>query len=382
MQRLRRIRQLGLTHYVYPGALHTRFHHALGAYHLMQQAVESLRAKGIDISAREEEAVCAAILLHDVGHSPFSHALEHSIVKGISHEKLSALFIEKLNKTFNGKLETAIQIFNNTYPKKFLHRLISSQLDMDRLDYLSRDSFFTGVSEGVISEDRIIKMLGVHNDELVVDAKGIYSIEKFIIARRLMYWQVYLHKTVLAAEQMLEKILQRARELTLKGEKLFAAPSFSFFLQNDFTIDDFKTDETLFEKFILLDDYDIFSAVKEWSSHSDTILSLLSKGLVMRKLYKIRIENAHLDKASVRQLTAKAIKHFKIAEGQAHYFVNEGEVFNYAYNKDDENISIRFKDGKVMDVASASDQLNISVLSKPVKKYFICFYRDLIDKDE
>jgi len=376
-QRLRRIKQLGMTNLVYPGALHTRFHHALGAMHLMTDAVDVLRAKEIEITDEEAEAVCIAILLHDIGHGPFSHALEHSIGKSISHEDFSELLMGKLNKQYNGKLSLAIKIFNNQYKKKFLHQLVSSQLDMDRLDYLKRDSFFTGVSEGVISSDRIIKMLHVKNDELAIEEKGIYSIEKFIIARRLMYWQVYLHKTVVAAENMLVNILKRAKELSSQGEELFATPALSVFLKNNYTKKDFIEYPGLLETFALLDDYDIFASVKVWMHHPDKILSSLCKGLVERKLFKIELKKEKIHTDYKNQLALKAARKFKVSVKEAAYYVTSGEVENSAYKTNIVKINILMNDGKVLDIAEASDQLNTDVLSKTVKKYFICYPKNL-----
>ena len=360
-QRLRHIKQLGMTNLVYPGALHTRFHHAIGAMHLMTDAIDVLRSKQIKITDAEAEAAAVAILLHDIGHGPFSHALEHTLVQGINHEDISALLMEKLNKEFKGKLTLAIKIFNNKYKKKFLHQLVSSQLDMDRLDYLKRDSFFTGVSEGVISSDRIIKMLYVKNDELAVEEKGIYSIEKFIIARRLMYWQVYLHKTVVAAENMLVNILKRAKELSNKGENLFATPALEVFLKNNYGKKDFITKKDLLDTFALLDDYDIFSSIKVWTKHSDKTLATLCKNLVERKLFKIEMKKENIDPA------------YK----EASYYVVSGEVENSAYKPNNVKINILMKDGSVMDIARAGDQLNVEVLSKTVKKYFICYPKNL-----
>jgi len=376
-QRLRRIKQLGLTNLVYPGALHTRFHHAVGAMHLMQEAVLTLRQKDINISDEEEQAVLIAILLHDVGHGPFSHALEHSIVKGVSHEAISSLLMDKLNDEFNGKLSLAIEIFNDRYTKKFLHQLVSSQLDMDRLDYLKRDSFFTGVSEGVISSDRIIKMLNVVNNELVVEHKAIYSIEKFLIARRLMYWQVYLHKTVLSAETLVVNILKRAKELSSQGKELFATPTFSLFLKNNFTREDFEKDNSLLAKFSKLDDSDLDASIKVWSDHEDTILSRLCQNLLDRKLFKIEMQNEPFSKAYVDNFTEKVCKLYNITKANASYFVLTDVVNNSAYNANQFNINILMSNGTLVDVADASDQLNIQSLSKTVSKYFICYPKEL-----
>src|SRR4051812_34284752 len=320
-QRLRRIKQLGLTNLVYPGALHTRFHHAIGAMHLMGEAVQTLRQKGVHISGKEEEAVTIAILLHDIGHGPFSHALEHSLVRGISHEAISSMIMSRLNKEFKGRLSLAIEIFNDRYKKHFLHQLVSSQLDMDRLDYLKRDSFFTGVSEGVISSDRIIKMLNVAKDQLVVEQKAIYSIEKFLIARRLMYWQVYLHKTVLSAESLLVNILKRAKELALKGEKLFATPPLSTFLENDYAEKDFQKDPRLLEDFLKLDDHDVVASIKVWSEYNDKILSRLCMNLLNRKLYRVEMQNERVPKDYLSDLVTKASKLYNIKRTEASYFV-------------------------------------------------------------
>lgn len=377
-QRLRRIRQLGLTHYVYPGALHTRFHHALGAMHLMVLAIDVIRSKGHTITEKEAEAACCAILLHDVGHSPFSHALENSLVRGIPHEQMGVLMMHELNNVFEGKLQMAIDIFNDHYPKKFLHQLISGQLDMDRLDYLMRDSFYTGVSEGVISFDRIIKMLNVFNDELVIDIKGIYSIEKFIVARRLMYWQVYLHKTVLAAENQLINVLKRAKYLVQNGEKLFATPALDLFLKEDFTEISFRKTPELLTVYASLDDYDIFSSIKVWSKHDDFILSRLSIGLVERQLYKIKIQRNAFDESDIKLLKLKVENTFGVSADDAAYFVFTKSIANNAYNPQEENINILFKDNTIKDIANASDNLSLSLLAKPVVKNILCVDRELI----
>lgn len=376
-QRLRRIKQLGLTNLVYPGALHTRFHHAIGAMHLMGEAVQALRQKGVTITRREEEAVTIAILLHDVGHGPFSHALEHSLVSGISHEAISSMIMSRLNEELKGRLSLAIEIFNNRYKKSFLHQLVSSQLDMDRLDYLKRDSFFTGVSEGVISSDRIIKMLNVHNDQLVVEQKAIYSIEKFLIARRLMYWQVYLHKTVLSAESLLVNILKRAKELAGKGTKLFATPALSLFLENDFTEKDFRKDPRLLEEFLRLDDNDIVAAIKVWSEGADTILARLCTNLLNRKLYRVEMQNEKIPAAYKKNLEKKVCKLYKLNPSDASYFVFSDTVNNHAYNASQFKINILTSTGKLVDVAKASDQLNLQSLSTAVTKHFICYPKEL-----
>lgn len=377
-QRLRRIKQLGLTNLVYPGALHTRFHHAIGAMHLMQEAVITLRQKDVPISEEEEQAVLIAILLHDIGHGPFSHALENSIVRGISHESISSLLMDRLNREFKGRLSLAIRIFNDEYKKRFLHQLVSSQLDMDRLDYLKRDSFFTGVSEGVISSDRIIKMLNVVKDELVVEHKAIYSIEKFLIARRLMYWQVYLHKTVLSAENLLVNILKRAKELAAKGEDLFATPALKLFLQNDFDHEDFRRDPKLLERFSTLDDNDVIASVKVWAEAGDPILLRLCRNLLDRKLYKVELQSTPVPLERRRELRQRVMKSYGITAREAAYFVFAGKVNNSAYNANRFNIHILMNNGRLIDVAQASDQLNIQSLSKTVTKHFICYPKELV----
>ncbi len=374
-QRLRRIKQLGLTNLVYPGALHTRFHHAIGAMHLMTDALQILKSKNIQITDEECDAAIIAILLHDIGHGPFSHALEHSIVKGVHHEDISAMLMDELNKQFKGKLSLAIKIFKNQYTKKFLHQLVSSQLDMDRLDYLNRDSFFTGVSEGVVSNDRIIKMLNVKNGELVIEAKGIYSIENFLIARRLMYWQVYLHKTVLSAEKLLVNILKRAKDLSLQGVELFATPALSLFLRNNFTKKDFIKKPELLAQFILLDDYDIMASVKVWATHQDVVLSTLCQNMLNRKLYKIEIQQKKFSQAYEQSIREKVMRKYKLDKQEVEYFVFSEAVNNSAYNTHSQ-IKILQKDGSLIDVAKASDQLNIKMLSKKVVKYFICYPKD------
>ncbi len=376
-QRLRRIKQLGLTNLVYPGALHTRFHHAIGAMHLMTEALLVLKSKGVTITDEESEAAIIAILLHDIGHGPFSHALEHTIVKGISHEDISMMLMNELNITFKGKLTLAIKIFKGDYSKTYLHQLVSSQLDMDRLDYLKRDSFFTGVSEGVVSSDRIIKMLNVAKGELVIEAKGIYSVEKFLIARRLMYWQVYLHKTVLSAENLLVKILKRAKELSLSGTELFATPALSLFLKNNFNKKDFTSQKELLNQFVLLDDYDIMASVKVWTQSDDKILALLCSSLIDRSLYKIELQNTKFSASYIKTLQEKIMKKHKVSKKETEYFVFSNSVINSAYNSSEIKINILYNDGKLLDVAKASDQLNIKMLSKKVTKYFICFPKNL-----
>jgi HD superfamily phosphohydrolase len=371
-QRLRRIKQLGLTYYVYPSATHSRFQHGLGCMHLMKQTVQVLRSKGIAITQEEEEGVTRAILLHDIGHGPFSHTLEQSLVTGLTHEELSLLFMEELNRQFSGCLETAIAIFRDGYPKRFLHQLVASQLDMDRLDYLSRDSFFTGVVEGFINTDRIINMLTVADDELVVEAKGIYSIEKFIMARRLMYWQVYLHKTVLSADRMLTSILRRAKFLAGRGDTLFATPSLGAFLDRDAgSATPCGTD--CLHDFAGLDDEDVIASVKAWTGASDPILSVLCSNLINRRLFRVEIQPEPFDPSYVRAIRSETAKVLSIGEEEAGYFVVQDLVTNNAYNPRHDKIRILLKDGSRLDVAEASEQLNISVLSSPVSKHFLCY---------
>ena len=376
-QRLRRIKQLGLTHLVYPGALHTRFHHSLGAMHLMQKAIAELRAKGHEITDEESNGAELAILLHDIGHGPYSHALEHSIVSGISHEEVSDVFFSELNTRFEGQLTLAIRIFENRYKKKFLHKLVSSQLDMDRTDYLKRDSFFTGVAEGVINYERLLNMLNLVDDGLVIEAKGIYSVEKFITARRLMYWQVYLHKTVLAAEYMLMRLLKRAKFLSLDGAKLFASPALDYFLHNEVKHDDFIENKFVSDHFSRLDDYDIFGAMKVWKDHNDIILSTLSKGLVDRRLFKIELQNKAFDRGYVDDIKAKIINNYGIARADCEYLIIQDKTSNYAYKPGPDKINILFKDGSVKDIADAAGELNISLLTHPVTKHFLCYPKGL-----
>lgn len=377
-QRLRYIKQVSMTHLVYPGALHTRFQHALGAMHLMVLAIETLRSKGVPITAEEEEAVLAAILLHDIGHGPFSHSLEHTLVEGVSHEMLSALMMDELNRTFEGKLELAITIFNDRYPRRFLHQLVSGQLDIDRMDYLSRDSFFTGVAEGVISFDRIIKMLHVVDNELVVEQKGIYSVEKFLIARRLMYWQVYLHKTVLSAEQMLLKILQRAKALYESGVSLFASPSLEHFLRNTITRENFTESGSHLMHFSRLDDTDILSAVKTWAHHDDPILSMLCSRLMARSLYRTELHNSVPDDTLLQELKQRAIAYFGISAADVDYYVWTQSIENSAYEPNTSTIKILMKNGSIQDIAEASDLSNLETLSRKVQKFAISFPKELL----
>lgn len=370
-QRLRRISQMGMSYLVYPGAHHTRFHHALGAMSLMQKAVHVLRLKNVEISKEEEEALCIAILLHDVGHGPFSHAMEHSIVESVSHEYISLLFMEELNRQFDNKLTLAIAIFKNEYDRKFLHQLISGQLDMDRLDYLRRDSFYTGVQEGSVNSQRLIAMLNVYQDTLVVEEKGIYSVEKFIIARRFMYWQVYLHKTGIVAEQLLMNLLKRAKELTHKGIDLPASEALRFFLNMTITKDNFNKD--VLGTFSKLDDYDIVSAMKAWVSHEDFVLRNISEMLLSRDLLKIKIKKKPFASDKIKKKREALRKKYQLTEAEASYFVFEGEIENLAYRMDKDAIYLFTKSGKLVDVAKASDQLNLKALSKTVVKYYLCY---------
>lgn len=369
-QRLRRIAQMGLSSMVYPGAIHTRFHHALGCVFLMKKAVNVLRLKQVEISEEEEEALYIAILLHDIGHGPFSHALENSIVNGISHEEISLKFMTELNKKFNGKLNLAIKIFEGTYPRKFLCQLISSQLDIDRLDYLKRDSFFTGVTEGNISSDRLIVMMDVANDELVIEQKGIYSVEKFLIARKFMYWQVYLHKTGLVAEHLLVSTLKRAKELSENGVELFASNTLQFFLKNKITRENFTND--VLEMFSKLDDYDILSAVKEWMHHEDKVLSLLSKMIIERKLLKVEVCNKAINHVQLVKKREKFKQKLNLNETEIEYFVFLQEIKNQAYTLENP-ISIVNKKRKLKDITKASEQLNLQSLTKPIIKYIFCY---------
>ncbi len=367
-----------MTGFVYPGALHTRFHHAIGAMHLMQEAIETLRMKGTSISEKEAEATLVAILLHDIGHGPYSHALEHSIVSSMSHEDLSALMMQQLNEQFKGKLSLAIRIFGNKYHKHFLHQLVSSQLDMDRLDYLKRDSFYTGVSEGVINTDRIIKMLTVQNDELMVEEKGIYSIEKFIVARRLMYWQVYYHKTVVAAENMLINLLGRAKKLAESGEDVFATPAFSYFLKNRVSREDFFNDKSLIDKFALLDDYDVFTSIKIWVNHHDSALAILSNSLVNRNLFRIELRDKPFSDEETALVTSAILAYWPQLDQESTAFLfSKGSITNNAYIPEHDNINILQRDGTVCDIAHSSDQLNISLLTNSVTKYFMCYPKNL-----
>ncbi len=370
-QRLRRITQMGLSYLVYPGAHHTRFHHALGSMHLMQKAINVLRFKGVAISEEEENGLLIAILLHDIGHGPFSHAMEHSIVNDISHEEISLQFMEKLNEEFNGSLTLAISIFKSEYPRKFMCQLISSQLDMDRADYLKRDSFYTGVAEGNINSERLITMLNVVEDELVVEEKGIYSVEKFLVARRFMYWQVYLHKTGLVAEQLLTRILKRAKELVQSGEVLNCSEPLNFFLTTEVNRRSFNAN-TL-EVFSKLDDYDIVSAMKSWRNHEDFVLKNLCEMILDRDLLKIKMKNKPIKLSDLEMYNSALMDKYNISKEEADYFVFSGEITNLAYQSKKQHINIQLKSGKIKDIVKASDQLNLKALSKPVTKYYMCY---------
>ncbi len=370
-QRLRRISQMGLSYLVYPGAHHTRFHHALGSMHLMQKAINVLSFKGVAISEDEENGLLIAILLHDIGHGPFSHAMEHSIVNNISHEEISLRFMEELNVEFNGSLTLAISIFKGEYPRKFMCQLISSQLDMDRADYLKRDSFYTGVAEGNINSERLITMLNVVSDQLVIEEKGIYSIEKFLVARRFMYWQVYLHKTGLVAEQLLTRILKRAKELVSLGTELNCSKALLYFLNSERGGDVFNIENLAV--FANLDDYDIVSAMKEWQNNEDFVLSNLCEMIINRDLLKIKLKNKPIKASELIGHTEKLMKAHDISKYEAEYFVFQGEITNQAYQNKKQNINILLKSGKIKDIAKVSDQLNLKALSKPVTKYYMCY---------
>ena len=376
-QRLRRISQMGLSYLVYPGAHHTRFHHALGCMHIMQKAIEVIRFKGVSISEDEENALLVAILLHDIGHGPFSHAMEHSIVENINHEAISLFFMKKLNEEFGGKLSLAIQIFKGDYHRKFMLQLISSQLDMDRMDYLKRDSFYSGVAEGNISSDRLIQMMTVVDDQLVIEEKGIYSVENFLMARRLMYWQVYFHKTSLVAELILTKILKRAKELTQKGIVLNCSESLLYFMNNKIELATFDN-ETL-EKFANLDDFDIISALKSWINNDDFILSNLSKMIINRDLLKIKLNSEKFSKVDLESLQLTFSKENQISIQDSSYFIFKGKIKNQAYSIQAEPIRILKKDNTIEDVVEASDQLNLKSISKEVTKYYLCFPKQLLE---
>jgi len=377
-QRLRRISQMGMSYLVYPGAHHTRFHHALGCMHIMQKAVQTLKFKGVSISEEEENALYIAILLHDIGHGPYSHAMEHSIVEEVHHEELSLLFMEQLNIQFNGKLSLAIQVFKGEYHRKFMLQLISSQLDMDRMDYLKRDSFYSGVAEGNINSERLIQMMNVQDDYLVIEEKGIYSVEKFLVARRLMYWQAYLHKTSVVAELILTKILKRAKELSQKGTLLPCSEPLQFFLRNKISFHDF--DSNVLYKFSYLDDYDVLGAIKAWQFHEDFVLQSLCKMILNRDLLKIQMSDDKPKKEQLLELKEKFISKTNSTDKEVDYFVFKGKLKNQAYSKQSEPIRILKKDKTIEDVVEASDQLHLKALSKPVTKYFICFPKVLLER--
>nr|WP_262921594.1 HD domain-containing protein [Pontibacter ruber] len=376
-QRLRRIKQLGLTEMVYPGALHTRFHHALGAMHLMNTALTTLKSKNNEINDTEHEASLIAILLHDIGHGPFSHALETAIFQEVHHEHLSLHIMHMLNEAFGGRLSLAIQIFKGTYERKFFHQLVSSQLDVDRLDYLNRDSFYTGVYEGKIGADRIIKMLDVANDKLVVEEKAIYSIENFLVSRRLMYWQVYLHKTVISAENMVLRVVQRARELLQRGIDVPASPCLRFFLASNLTLEDFEKDNTILERFVSLDDHDVWSGIKEWASHPDFILSFLAQSILNRRLFKVIISSKPIEEDMLLGLSELVQEHFKVREEDVKYLMISGKISNNAYQAEGQSIDILTKTGYVVDAAEASDLPNIRALSNKVEKYYVCYPKEV-----
>lgn len=365
-----------MTYMVYPGAYHTRFHHALGAMHLMDEAIKILRDKDVDITDKERQAVLSAILLHDVGHGPFSHALENSLVSGIQHEDISLMLMGNLNDDMDGKLSLAIDLFRDIYPKRFLHQLISSQLDMDRLDYLRRDSFYTGVSEGQVNTSRLLYMLNVHDDKLVVDSKGIYSVEKFLIARRLMYWQVYLHKTVLVAENTLVQILKRAKELSA-DRKLWATPVLEQFLNQTVTRKEFMEQPEWLEYFTRLDDSDILASIKVWCNNTDPILSTLCRSLIDRRLSAIEISDEEFSEDRIEEIRKKVAAKLNISHDESRYFVYTGKVENSAYNTNVDNIQLLYRNGEVKDIAKAADTLNISSMAHAVEKYFLCYPKEL-----
>ena len=376
IQRLSRIKQLGLASMVYPGAQHTRFQHSLGAFHLMSEAILSLSQKGVFIFDSEAEAVQAAILLHDIGHGPFSHVLENTLIQGISHEEISLFLMKEMNKELGGRLTLAINIFEDKYPKAFLHQLISSQLDMDRLDYLCRDSFFTGVAEGKIASDRIIKMLDVREDRLMVQAKGIYSIENYLTSRRLMYWQVYLHKTAVACEKILINILKRAKTLQLNGENLFASPALHYFISNNIDKDwiNNKKEETIFW-YKQLDDSDIWSAIKVWQGHPDKVLSILSKDLINRETFKVKVYDEPIDNMQLEDIEKKIREKYQLSKEESHYFINYSTIQKDMYSMNDDQIDILYKDGSYKDITQASELFNVELLSKKICKYYLCHQR-------
>ena len=375
MQRLARIKQLGLTSMVYPSAQHTRFQHSIGAFHLMSEAITSLTQKGIFIFDSEAEAVEAAILMHDIGHGPFSHVLEHTLINGISHEEISLLMMEQINREMKGELNLALKIFKNEYPKKFLHQLISSQLDMDRLDYLRRDSFFTGVTEGNIGSARIIKMLDVVDDNLVVNSKGLYSIENYLMSRRLMYWQVYLHKTTVSSEKVLVNALLRAKQLARKGKDVFATPCLRYFLYNDVDADTFKTDEQAQRNYALLDDNDIWSSLKVWIDSGDKVLATLSADILNRNLFKVEISGEPIDGGRIEEIKSALAEKFGISKDDARYLMSVDTIQKDMYDVNDDHITILFKNDTIKDISEASEVMNIALLSKKIRKYYLCYQR-------
>lgn len=374
LQRLNRIKQLGLASFVYSGAQHTRLHHSIGAMYLMNEAISNLRSKGHEITQSEASGALACILLHDVGHGPFSHVLEHTIGE-IHHEEISLLLMKELNKEYNGAFDECISIFKDEHPKRYLHQLVSGQLDVDRLDYLRRDSFFTGVTEGNIGSARIIKMLDLRDEKLVVESKGIYSIENYLMARRLMYWQVYLHKTAVAAEKMLISTLKRAKELSMSGVKLFAPPSLTYFLENIIDKDTFYTDTQALDHFVRLDDNDIWCSLKVWMNHNDKVLSLLSTAIINRNLFKIEISSVPHNEERLQQKLQEYIKEFGLNEDEARYFASYSTISTNMYNEEDDSISILYNDGNIKDISEASDMLNIELLSKRVEKHYFSYMR-------
>lgn len=376
MQRLTRIKQMGLSSVVYPGAQHTRFQHSLGAFFLMSEAISQLSVKGKDIKEEEAEAVKAAILMHDIGHGPFSHVLENTIVSDVAHEDISLMLMEQMNKEMGGQLDLAIEIFKDNYPKRFLRQLVSGQLDMDRLDYLRRDSFYTGVVEGNIGSARIIKMLDIKDDHLVIESKGIYSIENFLTARRLMYWQVYLHKTSVAYERMLISTLMRAKELATSGVELFASPALRFFLYSNIDREKFINDPTCLQNYVQLDDSDIWCSLKVWCRHSDKILSTLSEGIINRHIFKVEITDHPVDENRINELKQQIADKLNISMEDTRYFIAIHNIERNMYDPADDSIDIIYKDGTIKNIADASDMLNISLLSRKVKKYYLCFLRN------
>ncbi len=375
MQRLTRIKQLGLASVVYPAAQHTRFQHSLGAFHLMSEAILSLQQKGNFIFDSEAEAVEAAILMHDIGHGPLSHVLENTLINGITHEEISLLMMEQINEEMNGELNLAMKIFKDEYPKHFLHQLISSQLDMDRLDYLRRDSFFTGVNEGNIGSARIIKMLDVVDDKLVVDSKGIYSIENYLTSRRLMYWSVYLHKTAVAYEKVLINLLTRAKQLAQQGKNIFAPPQLRFFLYNNVESKDFTLGSEALRNYELLDDNDLWSSIKVWAQNDDKILSILAADMINRNIFKVEIHENHIDEETISALQNKLAEEAGVSIEEAQYLFSVSRIQKDMYDVNDDQISILYKDGTIKDITDASDLLNVSLLSKKIRKYYLCYQR-------